>query len=231
MAYLLTSSNHDPWDLPQKYRTLKLGSMEGTMLGNYLQSVHYFDEAFGALIDGLRSAELLEKSVVVIYGDHQACLEKSTDFNKIMGFPENSEYQNVIVRKKIPLMIRLPNKQSAGIRKTTGGHLDISPTLLALMGISEQNKVMFGNDLTRGKDSFVVFRDGSFVDGKHFLLNRFGSISNSTCYDVRSGRAIDCKALEADRRRAREELEASDSIIRGDLIPELLSTNNVAERQ
>src|SRR4029077_14904948 len=51
IAFLLSSSNHHPWELPDKYRVLKLGELEGTLLGNYLQSVRYFDAAFGEFID------------------------------------------------------------------------------------------------------------------------------------------------------------------------------------
>src|SRR5262249_3642415 len=51
MAYLLSSSNHHPWELAPKYQRLNLGDFKKTLLGNYLNSVHYFDEAFGEFID------------------------------------------------------------------------------------------------------------------------------------------------------------------------------------
>ena len=54
LAYLLTSSNHDPFEVPEKHRTLNLGELEGSLLGNYLHSVHYFDRAFGEFVDQLR---------------------------------------------------------------------------------------------------------------------------------------------------------------------------------
>jgi hypothetical protein len=74
----------------------------------------------------------------------------------------------------------------------------------------------------RGEDSVVVFRDGSFVDGKHLLVNRFGPLSNAGCYEGPTGLRVDCGPLQEQRRRALEELEVSDIIIRGNLIPWLI---------
>jgi phosphoglycerol transferase MdoB-like AlkP superfamily enzyme len=104
----------------------------------------------------------------------------------------------------------------------TGGHLDIAPTLLGLVGITADNAVMLGRDLSSGADSLVVFRDGSFTDGKHYYLNRFGPASNSTCYTLPLDQPVDCTDLERSHRTALERLEISDLIIRGNLIPALL---------
>lgn len=227
MAYLLSSSNHEPWELPEKYRQLKLGNLEGTLLGNYLQSVHYFDKVFGEFIDELRKFGLLDKSVIVLYGDHQAYLGNAPELARILSFPERSQYHHLLVRKKVPLVIRLPRKEGAGERRVAGGHLDIAPTLLSLLGIPNDRSVMLGKDLTLGVNSLVVFRDGSFTDGKHYFVNRYGPTSNSTCYDADTGITIDCALLESERRKALEELEISDLIIRGNVIEALGSVLSI----
>jgi len=221
MAFLLTASTHAPWELPEKYHTLPLGHLEGTTLGNYLRAVHYFDQAFGRFIDELRDVGLLDKSIIVMYGDHQAYLGKDPEVAHLLGFPEQSEYHHLMTRKKIPLLIRLPKGEAAGVRQDTGGHLDIAPTVLSLLGITDHGRVMFGRDLTQVGNAFVVFRDGSFVDGKYFFVNRFGPSSNSTCYQINTTQAVDCALLEEKRQRAQEQLAMSDLIIRGDLIPRL----------
>ena len=51
--------------------------LEGTVLGNYIKSVHYADEALGQLIDDLDKNGLLDNTVLVIYGDHDAKIKKS----------------------------------------------------------------------------------------------------------------------------------------------------------
>jgi lipoteichoic acid synthase len=229
MAYLLTSSNHDPWILPEKYRELDLGDLEGTTLGNYLHSVHYFDGAFGEFVDRLRESGLLDDSVLVVFGDHQAGLGSTPEFSRLLGLAEGEDCRRLSASKKVAMMIRLPHGEAAGERQVTGGHLDISPTLMSLLGIYDGDSVMFGNDLTTGNDSLVAFRDGSFVDGKHLFLNRFGPISDCTCYEIASGDSVDCLPREGARRRVREALEVSDTIIRGDLIPSLTAERVSAE--
>lgn len=171
MAFLITVSNHDPYDLPEKHRSLNLGTLQGTRIGKYLDSVHYFDRAFGELVVQLRKTGLLDKSVVVVYGDHQGWLRNPPELARLLGISEQSGYEYWKVRKKLPLLIRLPHGAHAGVKTATGGHLDISPTLLGLLGVVSDNAVMLGTDLTHGDDSLVVFRDGSFADGKNYFIN------------------------------------------------------------
>jgi lipoteichoic acid synthase len=221
MAFLLSASNHHPYQLPERYRELDLGELEGTLLGEYLHSVHYFDQAFGEFVDKLRDTGLLDKSVILVYGDHQGFLGDPPQLTRLLGFSERDKFRTLQVRKNVPLLIRLPYKQEAGVRAVAGGHLDIAPTLLSLLGITDDKNVMLGSDLTKEQDSLVVFRDGSFIDGKSYFLNRLGAVSARTCYEVKTGQIIDCEPLKASRRMAVEQLEVSDIIVRADLIPDL----------
>jgi lipoteichoic acid synthase len=66
MAFLLSASNHHPYRLPAKHRRLHLGALDGTLLGDYLHSVHYFDAAFGEFVTRLRHTGLLDASVIVL---------------------------------------------------------------------------------------------------------------------------------------------------------------------
>jgi phosphoglycerol transferase MdoB-like AlkP superfamily enzyme len=220
MAFLLTASNHHPYRLPPEHRELALGALEGTLLGDYLQSVRYFDRAFGAFVDRLRAAGLLDTSVVVIYGDHHGFLGDPPELGRILGISPGDEYRTLQVRKKVPLMIRLPHAVKAGIKTVTGGHLDIAPTVLSLLGIRHESGLMLGRDLTQEQSSLVVFRDGSFTDGTTWYVHRVG-LTAGTCYAVKTGRRVDCTAVHDQRREARNRLEVSDLVIRGNLIQSL----------
>jgi lipoteichoic acid synthase len=221
LAFLLSSANHHPYPVPGHHRVLRLGDLEGTLLGDYLHSVHHLDQVFGEFVDALRERGLLDRSVFVWYGDHHGFLGDSPELARLLGFPERSEYHHFRTRKKVPFFIRLPHGQAAGIRDVAGGHLDIAPTILGLLGIEDERRVMLGRDLTREGPSLVVFRNGSFADGRHYFINRFGPTSASSCYDAKTGRTLDCELLEARRREARERLEISDLIVQGNLIPAL----------
>jgi lipoteichoic acid synthase len=220
MAFLLTASNHHPYRLPREHRELSLGALESTLLGDYLQSVRYFDRAFGAFVDRLREAGLLDTSVIAIYGDHHGFLGDPPELAQLLGIPARDEYRTLQVRKKVPLMIRLPHGEKAGVRTVTGGHLDIAPTLLALLGIRRESGLMLGRDLTQGQSSLVVFRDGSFTDGTTWYAHRVG-VTAGTCYAVKTGQRVDCSMVAGQRREARNRLEISDLVVRGDLIPSL----------
>ena len=67
-------------------------------------------------------------------------------------------------------------------------------------------------------DSLVVFRDGSFADGRSFFVNQPGS---AACFDAATLEAIDCAPLEKEKREALERLTVSDLVIYSDLIPSL----------
>ena len=89
---LITLSNHTPFTNEGKdlsnfdvssYHYDKNGKLiidnylEGTILGSYIKSVHYADKALGEFIDGLEKEGLLENTVLIIYGDHDAKIKKS----------------------------------------------------------------------------------------------------------------------------------------------------------
>lgn len=222
-TFMLSSSNHHPYPLPVRYHELQLGDLEGTLLGDYLQSVRYFDKVFGIFIDTLRERGILDRTVFVLYGDHHGFLGDTPELARLLGFPERSEYDLFRTRKRVPFLIHLPHGQAAGARTVTGGHLDITPTILGLLGIDDAPAVMLGRDLTRRYTPLVVFRDGGFADGQHYFVNRFGSASASSCYEMASGQRLPCESLEETRRASRRRLEVSDAIMHGDLIPILRS--------
>ena len=221
MAFMLTASNHHPYRLPPQHRELALGAREGTLLGDYLQSVRYFDRAFGVLMDRLRASGLLDTSVVVIYGDHHGFLGDPPELAQLLGFSTADEYQTLHARKRLPLLIRLPKGAHAGVRTAFGGHLDIAPTVLALLGVRDESGVMLGRDLTDGHGSLVVFRDGSFTDGMTWYAHRVG-VAAGTCYAVNTRRRVECTGIEERRREALNRLEVSDLVIRGNLISGLM---------
>ena len=225
MTFMLSSANHHPYPIPKHHRMLDLGELESTLLGDYLQSVHFLDAAFGQFVDALRADGLLDRSVLVVYGDHHGFLGDSPDVARVLGFPERSDFDHLRTRKRVPFLIRLPKGQAAGVRDVAAGHLDVAPTVLGLLGVEAQDRVMLGRDLTRdrlgARTPLVVFRDGSFADGEHYVVNRLGPITAATCYDATSGRSIECLPLAERRIEARRRLEMSDLIIGNDLIPTL----------
>ena len=230
MAFMLSSSSHHPYTIPDQYKTLRLGDLEGTMVGDYLHAVHYSDRELGAFLDGLRESGILDRSLLVVYGDHQGFLGGQAELPTLLGFSEWNEYHHFRVVKRTPVMIRLPGGVAAGEYAGTSSHLDVAPTVLSLLGIDDRSTVMLGRDLTRPGQPLAVFRDASFADGSHYFVNRFGRAAASRCYEAATADRIDCEPLEALQREARERLELSDLIVQGDLIPALVDAPTTASR-
>jgi lipoteichoic acid synthase len=142
MAYLLTSSSHHPFELPREARLLRLGGLRDTTLGNYLQAVHYTDRALGGFIEALRRSGRLERSLLVVYGDHSAALDLAPHEERLLASQlpalrnADSRFRRWWLRSRIPLLIRLPAAVATGERLHPTGLVDLAPTVLPLLGVS-----------------------------------------------------------------------------------------------
>lgn len=224
MAFLVTLTSHHPYVLPARHRVLHLFDLEGTPLGDYLHAVRYVDGAIGRFVDRLRERGLLDDSVLAIYGDHRNYLEETPDLFAHLGrLVDLTPPNDWKVKYGLPFIVRLPNGEAAGQRRTTGGHVDVAPTLLSLLGIERHPPSMLGTDLTRGEHALVVRRDGSFTDGRVLFRPDPTKKSGGQCHAFESGDALDPAVCGDRAREARLRLEVSDLIIQGNLVPLLIA--------
>ncbi|MEO7685199.1 MAG: sulfatase-like hydrolase/transferase, partial [Gemmatimonadaceae bacterium] len=233
MAFLITLSTHHDWAIPRKYRTLNVGDLDGSLIGNYLQSMNHFDAGFGEFLDSLKRNGLFDESVLVLYGDHKgqfgkgesdgrAALAKLLTRHAGWARPDSAfDHKYWLLQNQLPLIIHLPRDEAAGLHSVTGGHLDIAPTLLNLLGIENHDMVTLGLDLTRGEHEFVVFRSGSFVYADTLCVTPNASVTTARCRDTRTGGTLDPARFEVRFEQARRRLAASDAIIIGNLIPKM----------
>ena len=195
-ATLIMLSNHTPFDDLESYgefdvdikenvtKTLETGEvvteevsypyMEGTKLGNYFKSVHYADSALGELISGLDAEGLLEKTIIVIYGDHDAKLPKS-DFARLYNYDKETDdikdneaedyidvdYYKYELDRSVPFIIWSKNDNLSKEITTAMGMYDASPTLANMLGVTP--KYNLGNDIMNLTDNIVVFPNGNWL--------------------------------------------------------------------
>jgi phosphoglycerol transferase MdoB-like AlkP superfamily enzyme len=222
MAFVVSLSSHHPYRLPAHHRGLRLGSLEGTLLGDYLQSVHYFDTALSQFLSQLRTHGLLDTSLLVVYGDHQAFWEEVPELPSLLGYEPTDKFHRWRTRERVPLLIRLPGQAVTRTVEQPGGHLDISPTVLSLLGVPADHEVFLGRDLTASRgDDPVVFRPGDFLAGRCACIQELATSASSACYDLATALPDQGCPYDAGRRVARERLKVSDDIIRGNLIEPL----------
>lgn len=155
-----TLSSHGPFDLPDKYRELKLPkNIDDTKLGGYFQSVHYTDKQIGFFIDKLEKLGLLNDTVLVIYGDHGGVHKYYND-----------EIQNVTLEGdwwkerdyKIPLFIYGKGIEGKTI-SIAGGQTDIVPTVLYLLGIDVKENIFMGRNLLNTNRNSTVIKGNKIV--------------------------------------------------------------------
>ncbi len=131
-----------------------------------------------------------------------------------------------MILKQVPFLVHLPDGAYAGTHTNAGGQLDVTPTLLHLLGISTANDTLLGTPLLTehalsGKgDKLVVQRNGAFTDGTvYYMPSSDGIEANRKCWNIaenKLGSTAPCLAHSAE---AASELTMSDQIITHDLIP------------
>jgi len=225
MAFLMTLSTHHPFGIPPHLAKLRLGDLEGTNLGKYLQTLHYFDSALDALLQELEVAGLLDTTVIAIYGDHREYSLEPEVLERVLtrnaGFPARSpgfDARYWSDGNRLPFIVHLPHDRGAGRRFVTGGHLDIAPTLLNLLGIEGHGMTALGHDLTREEDMLVVFRNGAFILGDTACVPAGTVDAVARCGSVTTGESFAVDSFSPLFAAARERLKISDIILRGDLI-------------
>lgn len=186
---LIMLTNHTPFNDINDHSTysVDINNSDGTVtpylggskIGNYLKSVHYADEAIGQLMSSLDEKGLLDNTIVVIYGDHDAKL-KTSEFEKLYY---NDNIDNILIDKskkidkvddytyelnrKVPFIIWSKDKVGTEYAKTYSkimGMIDVSPTLENMLGL--YNPYALGHDIFSVDDNVVVFPSGNWITDK-----------------------------------------------------------------
>jgi len=189
---IITLSNHTPFEDVDSYGYFDVSMsvdgitypyLEGTDLGNYFKSVHYADKQIGMFIDLLDEKGLLDNTVIIIYGDHDARIDKSEweyyynyDYlNDDILDKDNSNYKELDyywyeVNRRVPFIIweksdTFKKMYSKEITKVSG-MIDVSPTILNMLGLEQE--YVLGEDLFSNfdKENVVVFPNGNFITDK-----------------------------------------------------------------
>jgi len=197
--------------------------MEGTKLGSYFKSVHYADEALGQLIDDLDSSGILDNTVIVIYGDHDAKLKKS-EFNRLYNYDfENDkemdkkdpnydevDYYDYELNRKVPLIVwTKDSKENKTLNKEVKkvmGMYDVLPTLGNMFGFSSEYAL--GNDIFNINENMVVFPDGNWLTDKIYY-----SQSKGEYRVLNNEEAISEDYIEKFTKIAEDKISISNSII------------------
>lgn len=198
--------------------------MEGTKLGSYFKSVHYADEALGQFINDLDSEGLLENTVIVIYGDHDAKLKKS-EYERFYNYDpytdtvlskDDENYKEMDdydyeINRKVPFIIwSKDGLEHQEITKVMGMY-DALPTLGNMFGFS--SPYALGHDIFSIDENVVVFPDGNWLTDKMYYNSQKGNGKMLNSSDI-----VSIDYIEKYNQIADEDISISNSIIVYDLI-------------
>ena len=248
---MIMLTNHTPFsyideysdlDVTYKYNTVdKDGKvveksapyLEGTVLGNYFKSVHYADEAIGQLLNDMDKEGLLDNTVVVIYGDHDAKIKKSEyeyyynyDYKTNSMLDKNDpKYHEVTdyeyeVNRKVPFIIWTKDKTVNVKSSKVGGMIDVLPTLGNMFGFSSEYSL--GHDLFSVEDNVVVFPDGNWITDRMYYNSQK---EEALLFDSEYPISVDY--IEKNNALAEEKISVSNSIIVYDMIRSLEKQSNI----
>ena len=238
---VITLSNHSPFNDVEKYSPFnvtmdyitrdKRGNkivnsanyLEGSMMGNYLKSAHYADEALGQLINDLKENDLLEDTIIVFYGDHEARISPN-EFEKLYNYiPEtdsilNSDDENYVsmgnynydLLKNTPLIIWSNEEEFNKRISSTMGMYDLLPTIANMFGFKD--KYSLGHDIFSDNEKIVVFPNGNVLTDKVY----YSSLNEDYITFVEE--PIDSDYIERISDYSDELLEVSNGIIFHNLI-------------
>mgnify|MGYP002619999411 CR=1 FL=1 len=243
---LITLTNHTPWSdlkLMDEFKTTWTVDINGekvtrdyineTTFGDYFRSVHYFDQSLEQFMRDMDEEGLLDDTVIVIYGDHDARISKKS-YNMLYnydpyidkirdnnddGYVDYNEYKYELDRK-VPFIIWTKNSKYKKKISDVSGMIDVAPTLSNMFGVGV-NKYQLGHDLfgIKNNSNVVVFTDGSYVNDKIYYDGQSGEIFSI------NGDASSEKEILEDSLYADEIIKVSNNIITYDLIKEMKKEN------
>ena len=200
--------------------------LSGTKLGNYFKSVHYADEAIGELIQELDENGLLDNTIIVIYGDHDAKLKQSEykrffeseyiddcliDPSKKINEVNDYTYE---INRKVPFIIWTKDMAGTKYNKTIDmvmGMIDVMPTLGNMLGV--HNKYALGHDIFSVDENVVVFPSGNWITNKIYY-----NTSKNDFYPLMMDTPIGQEYIDNYNKYAEDIIKVSNGIIVYDLI-------------
>lgn len=207
---LIMLTNHTPFYNDGKV-TFDVGNLEGTIIGDYIKLVHYADEAIGELVNKLDELDLLEDTVIVFYGDHDAKL-KTSDYEAYLKYVYNIddeldfyEYEDLT---KVPLLIWTKDSSVKVRVDKLMSVMDVMPTLGNMLGF--ESYYTLGNDIFSVEDNIVVFPNGNFRTDKVYY--------NAQTDDYKSYSEIDLDYIKEKEEYAKKIVEISNYLVKYNLI-------------
>lgn len=251
---VITLSNHspfndlekyDPFDVTMKYTVTDENGkekeavatyLEGSSMGNYIRSAHYADAALGEFIQLLKDNDLTKDTIIILYGDHEARLNKK-QFNLLYNYDPNTndikseddptyvsmENYNYDLLKNTPLIMWNVDKKYRRKVSSAMGMYDVLPTIANMFGFKD--KYGLGHDIFSDNEKIVVFPNGNVLTDKVYYSNLNDE------YVALSDEPINSDYISRLKDYANQILDVSNGIVLHDLIKNEKDKIGACERE
>ncbi len=177
----------------------------------YLISCNFNDYAFGKLLESLEEKQLLDKTILVVYGDHGAALTQTDEIIKLYK-ENNCEYTNfedITKDRHVPYGMKVPGIDEHIEISSTTSKIDIKPTILDLLG--EDDKFSMGNSIFSKKDVTFIKGLGYITSKNYWLQDKY--------YDRKTNQEIaETEELKKLSQKMQDVIYLSDVIIKNNLM-------------
>jgi len=138
---VITTVAHDPYDLPAWYQSREIPSDD--RYARYLEAVRFTDAFLGEFVAQVTEAGFMENTILCVLGDH------GESFRPDARRGRWAPYEEVI---RVPWIIRYPGEVDAGSHVAEPvSQLDVTPTLLSLLGASIEGAGFDGIDAMKAE--------------------------------------------------------------------------------
>lgn len=177
MTWFTTVSSHQPYGVSSELGDLNLKMFKDTnydiTLQRYMSKLKVLDDAIGKLLEILQEKDILDDTVIVLYGDHYPYGIKNHILNQYFDYDVNEKFEV----DRTPFIIY--NKE---ITPTTYDQyttfMNIVPTMANLFNLDYDPRLYAGRDvLSETYPNRVVFADGSWQDNVAFYSATTGNVS------------------------------------------------------
>ena len=176
MSWITTVTTHQPYNKSSYYGDLYMEKYKtqgySEEVSRYYSKMKVLDNALGILLEGLKSKNKLDETVIILVGDHYPTRLSETGINEIV----KSDIKDRGIQK-VPLLI-YNSKLNAQTFDVYSSNVDILPTISNLFDLGTDSRIYFGEDLfSDNNDDLVIFNDGSWKNKDMFYNSETNDVS------------------------------------------------------
>ena len=176
MSFIITVTSHGSYEYPSLYGDMYLDMTENTdysmPIRRYLSKLKVVDNALGTLIDGLKAKDLLDDTIIVLYGDHYP-YNLGDDLLKEVLTRDIDNYE----RERTPLIIYNPGLEKQEFTEYTS-YLNLTPTIANLFALDFDPRLYVGEDYFSDEFAGIVtFPDLSWLNKDLYYESTTGEVT------------------------------------------------------